>query len=115
MPGSTLGEVSALHEGVTEVGFDTLVEQADVSTRAMGQIKVPGIAALPERVGQLYSRSLQVIRTHIDDRGAILAATDSDIMETARAHYAYMWPRDGALVAYAPDRADILGSDGVFL
>jgi GH15 family glucan-1,4-alpha-glucosidase len=56
-------------------------------------------------VQSLFRRSLLIIRTQIDNRGAILAANDTDIMGTNRAHYSYMWPRDGALVAHALDAA----------
>ncbi|MHC4908098.1 MAG: glycoside hydrolase family 15 protein [Planctomycetota bacterium] len=54
---------------------------------------------LPEPMRDLYVRSLLILRTQIDDGGAIIAATDSDITHFAGDHYAYMWPRDGALVA----------------
>lgn len=60
---------------------------------------------LPEKVVSLYRRSLLVLRTQIDRRGAVLAANDSDILLSNRDHYSYVWPRDGALVAYALDRA----------
>ena len=39
------------------------------------------------------------MRTQIDNRGAIIAANDSDILHFSRDTYSYMWPRDGALVA----------------
>ncbi|MDX1931725.1 MAG: glycoside hydrolase family 15 protein [Capsulimonadales bacterium] len=58
---------------------------------------------LPKRVRIQFRRSLLLIRTQIDNRGAILAANDTDIMRTNRAHYSYLWPRDGALVAHALD------------
>jgi len=57
------------------------------------------------RMRDLYQRSLLVLQTQIDRCGGILAANDTDIMETARAHYSYVWPRDGALVARALDLA----------
>ncbi|MBV9850121.1 MAG: glycoside hydrolase family 15 protein, partial [Armatimonadetes bacterium] len=41
----------------------------------------------------------------IDNRGAILAANDSDYLDYNNDTYSYMWPRDGALVAYALDLA----------
>ncbi len=41
---------------------------------------------------------LAIIRTQIADTGAVLAANDSDIMETNRANYSYCWPRDAANV-----------------
>jgi GH15 family glucan-1,4-alpha-glucosidase len=63
------------------------------------------LSALPARVQSLFRRSLLIIRTQTDNRGAILAANDTDIMRENRAHYSYMWPRDGALVAHALDAA----------
>ena len=63
-----------------------------------------GVTELPEPIPDIFRRSLLTIRTNVDERGAIIAANDSDIMETARAHYSYMWPRDGALIAAALDR-----------
>src|SRR6266480_3989974 len=54
---------------------------------------------LPPKVVELFKRSLLVVRTQIDNEGAIIAANDSDIMQFSRDTYSYMWPRDGALVA----------------
>ncbi len=62
-------------------------------------------ADLSPSVAELYRRSLLVVRTQIDEGGGILAANDSDIMQFARDTYSYVWPRDGALVAHAMDRA----------
>ncbi len=53
----------------------------------------------------LFRRSLLILRTQIDNNGAIIAANDSDIMQFSRDTYSYLWPRDGALVAYALDLA----------
>lgn len=64
--------------------------------RSQGQL-----TPLPTNLVSLYKRSLLVIRTQTDLGGAILAANDTDIMETNRDHYSYLWPRDGALVAHA--------------
>jgi oligosaccharide amylase len=56
-------------------------------------------------VSELYRRSILTARTHVDNHGAIIASTDFDISKFARDTYAYAWPRDGALVANALDRA----------
>lgn len=64
---------------------------------------------LPAEVEKLFFTSLLVIRTQMDNRGAILASGDTDIMVTNRDHYAYLWPRDGAFVAHAMDRAGYPG------
>lgn len=56
---------------------------------------------LPEKVGRVYRRSLLICRTQINNTGSIIAANDSDAIRFNRDTYSYMWPRDGALVAYA--------------
>jgi glucoamylase len=60
---------------------------------------------LPDKIKQLYQRSLLVMMTQIDHEGAILAATDSDVLQFGKDTYNYCWPRDGALVARALDVA----------
>ncbi|MCD1258999.1 glycoside hydrolase family 15 protein [Paenibacillus athensensis] len=60
---------------------------------------------LKPELADFYKRSLLLIRTNIDNRGSILAANDSDILKFAKDTYSYMWPRDGALVSHALDRA----------
>ena len=60
---------------------------------------------LPKEIVRLFKRSLLIIRTQIDNRGAIIAANDTDIAHFNRDTYSYMWPRDGALVSYALDKA----------
>jgi GH15 family glucan-1,4-alpha-glucosidase len=59
------------------------------------------LSQLPPEVGDLFRRSQLVLRTQIDNGGAIIAANDSDITQFGGDHYSYCWPRDGALVAYA--------------
>ncbi|MFQ5712708.1 MAG: glycoside hydrolase family 15 protein [Candidatus Scalinduaceae bacterium] len=63
---------------------------------------------LPDKIAWLYKRSLLIMRTQIDNNGAIVAANDSDVIQFNRDTYSYMWPRDGALVAYALDLAGYL-------
>ncbi|MGI8787668.1 MAG: glycoside hydrolase family 15 protein [Pyrinomonadaceae bacterium] len=62
-------------------------------------------ADLSPEIVNLYKRSLLVIRTQIDNDGAILAANDSDVTIRATDHYSYLWTRDGAFVANALDLA----------
>jgi GH15 family glucan-1,4-alpha-glucosidase len=63
------------------------------------------VSLLPEAVQHECEASLLLTRAHIDNGGAIIAALDSDIMETNRANYCYMWPRDGALISAVLDAA----------
>jgi oligosaccharide amylase len=60
---------------------------------------------MPENLIDAFKRSLLIIRSNLDDNGAILAANDGDVESFNRDTYSYMWPRDGALTAYALDIA----------
>ncbi len=63
------------------------------------------LGPLPPEVVAEFKQSLLIARTQIDNQGAIIASTDSDILRFGRDTYAYMWPRDGALSAHALDMA----------
>ena len=69
---------------------------------------------LPQPLVDLYRRSLLIMRTQIDQDGAIIAATDGDVWAFARDSYAYMWPRDGALVANVLSHAGYSDATGAF-
>ena len=64
---------------------------------------------LPDKISWLYKKSLLIMRTQIDNNGAIVAGNDSDVVQFNRDTYSYVWPRDGALVAHALDLAGYLG------
>ncbi len=107
--GESLEDVGALQEGLAQETFDAAFAEAGQHWRRLVEDVRPDLDKLPPRVAELFTRSLLIIRTQTDKRGAILASNDSDIMETARAHYSYLWPRDGALVCQALDRVGLRG------
>jgi len=67
--------------------------------------KAKQLQGLDPRLHDLYERSLLIIRTHMDKRGAIIASSDTDIIRFNKDTYEYVWPRDGALIARALIRA----------
>jgi len=60
---------------------------------------------LSESLVTLFKKSLFIIRTHADKHGSIIASGDWDMFQYGKDTYAYMWPRDGALIALSMDRA----------
>lgn len=97
-------EVSRLNRLLHHHGAGSFVSRVRTYWKQWASARPSG-AALPDAVHDLYRRSLLVIRTQTDNRGAILAANDSDTLEYNRDSYSYLWPRDGALVAHALDLA----------
>lgn len=76
----------------TEAYWQAWVEKNDID-----------LSPLPQALRLLYQRSLMVMRVHTDNRGGIIASSDTDMLHHGRDTYAYVWPRDGALIAHAFD------------
>jgi GH15 family glucan-1,4-alpha-glucosidase len=57
--------------------------------------------SLSPQIIDLFKKSLYIIRTHTARNGAIIASSDSDMLQFGRDTYAYVWPRDGAISALA--------------
>jgi oligosaccharide amylase len=103
--GTSYDEVAKLNTLVHQHQPRNLIERTNNYWRAWVNKNETDFGNLPTEVVRLYKRSLLVVRTQIDSGGAILAANDSDVTLRATDHYSYLWPRDGALVAYALDLA----------
>jgi glucoamylase len=103
--GHSREELLELHKWLVKMGPQGVMDR----TAAYWRLWVGGtnmnFGHLPPKVVELFKRSLLVLRTQIDNGGAIVAANDSDIMQFSRDTYSYVWPRDGALVANSLDLA----------
>ena len=72
-------------------------------------LKSQGIkfSGLSSEIIEMFTRSLLVLRAHMDKGGSIIASSDTGKLNQGRDTYAYMWPRDGSYAA----RALILAGD----
>jgi GH15 family glucan-1,4-alpha-glucosidase len=103
--GTSYAAVAGMQNLIRAVHPRTLIERTGNYWHAWVNKNETDFGNLPPAVVRLYKRSLLIVRTQIDNNGAILAANDSDVTLRATDHYSYLWPRDGALVAYALDLA----------
>ncbi|HYI15508.1 MAG TPA: glycoside hydrolase family 15 protein [Thermomicrobiales bacterium] len=103
--GYRFDDVRKLHEEIVERTPAMLIERTARYWTFWSRNQSSELVGLPSPVADLYQQSLLILRTQIDDGGAILAANDSDIFQFGRDTYSYMWPRDGALVSIALDSA----------
>lgn len=86
----------------------------------------------PDKISQIkkmYARSIGVIRTQIDNDGAVIAGNDSTHQKYLQDNYSYLWHRDAALTINALDElgyttlcekffrqcAQLIEKDGYFL
>lgn len=97
--GLDFGTVTKINQAVVRKGPLTYLQRTAAYWRLWANKEKETFSRLPSRLVTLYRRSLLILRTQIDNEGAILAANDHDIALFNRDTYSYMWPRDGALVA----------------
>lgn len=98
-------KVVKLNSVVRELTPEKLIKRTENYWRLWVHKENIDFQNLPEPIVDLFKRSLLIMRTQIDDGGAIIAANDFDIAQFSRDTYSYMWPRDGALVSNALTRA----------
>ncbi len=107
--GRSLNEVKKLDLYVIASDPDKLLDRVKVYWQHWANKSTRNYGNLTPEIIRLFKQSLLIVRTQTDVHGAIIAANDSDIMASNRDHYSYMWPRDGALVAYAMSKAGYQG------
>ena len=99
--GDMFEEVTRLNRTVREKGPQTFLKRTGDYWGLWVTKKKHSMADLPPGICHLYRRSLTILRSQIDNHGAIIAANDFDIAHYGHDTYSYMWPRDGALVSAA--------------
>ncbi|MCQ6560415.1 glycoside hydrolase family 15 protein [Paenibacillus mendelii] len=103
--GKDMEEVKALDQYVQEHQPEKLLSRIVIYWRHWLHRAESDLGDLPAEVSRQFRLSLLMVRTQTDERGAIIAANDTDILQYNRDHYSYMWPRDGALIADAMSMA----------
>jgi oligosaccharide amylase len=103
--GRSIHDVHLLHNLVLEETPERLVSSTLNYWLAWIGKEGQDLSLIDEKLQYLYHRSLMIVRTHADNRGGIIASSDTDLLNQGRDTYSYVWPRDGAVSANALDRA----------
>jgi len=101
--GKSITEVHQLDETVLEEQPERLIASIDAYWQAwLGKEQID-LSSLSPALTTLYRKSLMIMRVHTDNRGGIIASSDTDMLHHGRDTYSYVWPRDAAVIAYAFD------------
>lgn len=103
--GSSIAEVHTLDEVVINEQPERLIASTESYWHAWLEKEQTDLSLLPVELQTLYYRSLMVMRVHTDNRGGIIASSDTDMLHHGRDTYSYVWPRDAAIIAHTFDRA----------
>jgi GH15 family glucan-1,4-alpha-glucosidase len=103
--GTSLMEAKDLDSIVKKKGVEQLLLETENYWSAWANKQELDLSILPRDIIRMFKTSLLIMRTHVDNDGAIIASCDSDVLQFNRDTYSYVWPRDGAMAAMAFDLA----------
>lgn len=102
--GNSIAEVHTLDKYVLKEKPDRLINTTEAYWRAWLEKEGSDLSMLPASLQSLYRRSLLILRVHTDNRGGIIASSDTDMLHHGRDTYSYVWPRDAAIIAHTFDK-----------
>lgn len=103
--GSSVQEVHELNAFVIAETPAALIVSTENYWKAWLVNEQRDLSLLSPKLQNLFNRSLSIIRVHTDNRGGIIASSDTDMLHHGRDTYGYVWPRDAAIIANALDEA----------
>ena len=103
--GESISEVEHLDEYTLEHGPGHLIETTNNFWRAWVTRQNFSFHGLSTEVVNLFQKSLLIMRAHVGGNGAIIASSDSNILQKGKDTYCYVWPRDAAITALALSEA----------
>ncbi len=98
--GTSLREALYIHKQVQKQGYDT---RFNATAHHWHQWLAPAkkiATKLPAEYQDKFIESLMILKAHMDKRGAVIASTDTSMLEHWRDVYGYSWPRDGAYAVW---------------
>jgi GH15 family glucan-1,4-alpha-glucosidase len=93
--GKTLSEAIKLHKIAKEHGLQHRLRDTIAWWNNWIEPAEKVANKLPKEYRSSFLRSTILIKSHIDNNGAIIASTDSGMLKYWRDAYSYFWPRDG--------------------
>ncbi len=98
--GSSLREALFIDKQIRHDGLNKRLHATAKWWQEWIQPAVTAASKLDPKHHDNFLRSVMIIKSHIDKRGAVIASTDSSMLNYDRDAYAYCWPRDGAMVLW---------------
>lgn len=87
----------------TQIKQDGLIKRLHMTAEWWSEWLRPALHAsdkLTPEYRESFLRSVMILKSQIDKRGAVIASTDTTVLNYSRDAYAYCWPRDGAYVLW---------------
>ena len=99
--GTNIDEAHDLNRHVLKETPEALIRSTENYWTAWLNKEDRDLSFLSPELLSLYNQSLTTIRVHTDNRGAIIASSDTEMLHHGRDTYSYVWPRDASIIAHA--------------
>lgn len=87
---------SKLHRVIAGAGIDEMLSRTESYWKNWLNVSNQKLSDFSEGEQKRINLSLMLIKAHIDERGGVLASSDSSIFNYGKDYYSYVWPRDAA-------------------
>lgn len=98
--GMSTREALYIHKQIQEQGVDKRIHKTAEWWHEWLTPAIDAAKRLPKEYQDRFIESVMIIKSQIDKRGAVIASTDSTLLNYSKDGYAYSWPRDGANVIW---------------
>ncbi len=125
----TQQDAEKIHKQLMKDGLEPLLDRTKKRWHTWLERSTMERKFIAPELDAITTKSLLIIKAHIDKRGGVIASCDSSIYNYGRDYYSYVWPRDGAFVLWPLIRlgykieakrffefcADIMHADGYMM
>ena len=94
--GTSIREALYVHRQINDDGVDGRLQTTAAWWDTWLAPAIEVAKKLPQLHQKTFIESVMVMKSQIDKRGAVIASTDTAMLNYERDTYAYAWPRDGA-------------------
>lgn len=98
--GKSTREALYIHKQIKDVGLSSRIHETATWWEEWLLPATHIAQQLPKQHQESFLDSVMIIKSQIDKRGAVIASTDTSMLNYSRDTYAYTWPRDGAFVLW---------------
>lgn len=98
--GTSLRQALYVHKITEQQGLDSIFEQTSHWWQKWLEPSYEASTKLPDEFKNSFIKNCMILKSQIDKRGAVIASTDSSMLNYSRDAYTYCWPRDGASVIW---------------
>lgn len=94
--GMSIREALYIHKQLTDDGLHGRVHKTALWWHKWLAPAMKVVDKVPKEHRPLFLKSVMIMKSQFDKRGAVIASTDSTMLNYSRDAYGYSWPRDGA-------------------